>query len=234
MPRLDPPSPIPMSRLLLLLVGLPAGSTLLSLLLWARPALVRHGLDFQSLFWMLITLWYAAQLVLLARVLRSSGWHWRDIGYGLHRRATGWLVGGYLLFALCLVAFVELELAHGLAVDTARLSDLANLTPRSTASRGVFVLMALLAGLCEELVYRGFAIQALRSRGVHTGVASLIATLSFVFQHGLKSFDQFWWFFLWGLALCLQFVASKRLWPNIVVHWLLILSAMLAVLPRPA
>ncbi|MCC4598094.1 CPBP family intramembrane metalloprotease [Xanthomonas campestris pv. phormiicola] len=232
MTRPNPPSPMPMRYLLGLLLGLPLGSTLLSLLLLARPVVLAHGLDFQSLFWILVTLWYAAQLLLLRCVLRASGWHWRDLGYGFGRRGSVALIGGYLLFALCLVATVEFALRLTGAVDPAKLSDLANLAPQSTASRMVFICMALLGGLCEELVYRGFALQALRSRGLGAWVSSGVATLAFVFQHGLKSIDQFWWFFLWGLALCLQFIVSGRLWPNIVVHWLLILSAVLAVLPH--
>lgn len=61
-------------------------------------------------------------------------------------------------------------------------------------------------------------------------LAVCLASLPFVFQHGLKSLDQFWWFFLWGIAFGVLFVAVKRLYANIVIHWLVILSAMLAVL----
>ena len=52
----------------------------------------------------------------------------------------------------------------------------------------------------------------------------------FVFQHGLKSLDQFWWFLCWGLLFGASFVVLRKLYANIVVHWLVILSAVLAVL----
>lgn len=52
----------------------------------------------------------------------------------------------------------------------------------------------------------------------------------FIFQHGLKSIDQFWWFLTWGLVFGILFVLLKKLTLIIIIHWLVILSAMLAIL----
>jgi len=223
---------MPASKLALVLVGFPVVSTLLSLLLLERSLLSWTGLEFFPAFWLLITGWYALQIALLGRVLKSAGWRWSDIGYGLDRRKTAWFVGGYLLFAAALVGFVEFALA-GAASDPEKLkalSDLSNLTPKTTAARVVFVCMGLAAGLCEELVYRGFAIAGLKSRGLNQWFAIPLAAIPFVFQHGLKSLDQFWWFFTWGLVFGVIYVLAKKLYANIVIHWLVILSALLAVL----
>lgn len=220
------------AKIAAVLVGFPVVSTLISLLLLDRASLAWTGLQFFTAFWLLITGWYVTQIVLLGRVLRSSGWSWRDVGYGFGRRGTLWFVAGYLLFAGALLGFVEVAMA-GAALDPDKvkaLSDLSNLTPKTWPQRLVFVFMGLAAGLCEELVYRGFAINALHSRGLSRWLAILPASVPFVFQHGLKSVDQFWWFFVWGLVFGVLFVATRRLWINIVIHWLVILSAVLAVL----
>lgn len=220
------------TKIAAVLVGFPLGSTLLSLLLLKRDVFAWSGAEFFTVFWALITLWYATQIWLLSRVLKSSGWTWADIGFGLSRRGTAWFVGGFLLFAFALFGLIELAMG-GAALDPAKvqaLSDLSNLTPKTSTQRFIFVFMALAAGLCEELVYRGFAIRALEGRGMNRWLAVLVASIPFVFQHGLKSIDQFWWFFIWGLVFGVMFVAIKRLYANIVIHWLVILSAMLAVL----
>ena len=73
--------------------------------------LATSALDFFTAFWMLITGWYALQIAILGKVLRSSGWRWSDIGYGFNRAKTVWFVGGYLLLALVLVGFIEFALA---------------------------------------------------------------------------------------------------------------------------
>ena len=90
--------------------------------------------------------------------------------------------------------------------------------------------MALTAGLAEEIVYRGFAIKALTSNKINKWVAVFIATVPFIFQHGLKSIDQFWWFLTWGVVFGVLFVLLKKLTFNIIIHWLVILSAMIAVM----
>jgi membrane protease YdiL (CAAX protease family) len=226
------PQPMPKTQIAALLLGFPLGSTLISLLLLQRDSLAWTGLEFFTAFWLLITAWYGAQIAILGRALRTSGWTWNDIGYRFGRRGTAWFVGGYLLFAAALLVFVEHAMA-GASLDPEKLralSDLSNLTPKTWPQRIVFVLMGLAAGLCEELVYRGFAISALRSHGMNRWLAVVLAALPFVFQHGLKSIDQFAWFFTWGLVFGVLFVALRRLTANIVIHWLVILSAVLAVL----
>ena len=101
-------------------------------------------------------------------------------------------------------------------------------TAHLLASGGAMVVLQ--NGLCEELVYRGFAINSLRSRRLSPWLAIPIAAIPFVFQHGLKSLDQFWWFATWGVVFGLIFVFTRKLYVNIVIHWLVILSAVLAVL----
>lgn len=232
MSAIPSPARMPLRSLLLVLLGFPAVSTLLSLLLLHRSAFAAAGMEFRPAFWSLITLWYGVQIAVLGVVLRRAGWRWSDIGYGLSRRKTALFVAGYLVFAFALVAFVELALAGAgdRAGSAKALSDLANLAPQTTAERIVYVFMGLAAGLCEELVYRGFAIAGLRSRGLHAALAVPLAAIPFVFQHGLKSLDQFWWFLAWGLVFGVAFVLLKKLYANIVVHWLVILSALAAVL----
>ena len=223
---------MPASKIALVLLGFPVVSTLVSLLLLDRSLLAWTGLEFFTAFWMLITCWYVAQIALLARVLRSAGWRFADIGFGFDRRKTAWFIAGYLLFAFALLGFVEFALA-GAASDPEKvkaLSDLSNLTPKTLPARLVFIFMGLAAGLCEELVYRGFAINSLDSRGLNRWLAIPVAAIPFVFQHGLKSLDQFWWFFVWGLVFGALFAWTKKLYVNIAIHWLVILSALLAVL----
>ena len=223
---------MPWPRLLAVLVGFPVVSTLVSLLLLRRDWAAALGVDFFTAFWGLIAVWYAVQILLLGRVLRGAGWEWRDIGFGLDRRRTLWMVGGYLVVACALVAFIELALREaGLSTDKlAGLSDLANLTPKTTSQRVAYVVMGLLAGLCEELVYRGFAIRGLASRGIPPWLAIPLAAIPFVFQHGLKSIEQAWWFGGWAIVFGILFVLLRKLYVNIAIHWLVILAALPAIL----
>lgn len=225
-------APIPALHLALVLLGFPAVSALLSTLLLDRTVFDATGLDFFTVFWGLIAAWYALQIVVLGRVLRASGWTWADIGHRWDRRRTLQACAAYLAVAAVLLGLIEAALAQAEPTPERlrMLSDLADLTPQTTVQRIVFIVMGLFAGLAEELVYRGFAISALRRRGLHAALAVPLAALPFVFQHGLKSIAQFGWFFGWGLAFGLLFVATRRLAPGLVLHWLVILAALPAVL----
>lgn len=219
-------SKIPLSRLLAVLLGFPMVSTLLSLLLLHRSWITSFGLDFFPVFWLLISFWYVIQIGLIRRLLKASGWTWEQIGVP---RRTYRLVGGYLLFSAVCLSLIEYLLRQS-PPDPAQWEGLSSLTPRTTWARVIFIGMGLVAGLSEEIVYRGFAIRALESNGVNKWVAVAIAAVPFVFQHGLKSIDQFGWFLSWGLVFGCLFLWLRKLTVPLILHWLVILSAMLAVL----
>lgn len=220
---------IPLSKTLLVLIGFPIISTLISLLLLNRSLITNLGLDFLNTFWTIIIGWYLIQVYLISKILTSSGWKWADIGFSFSKKKTIYFIGGYLLFAFSLLVFIEFALANSI-VDTEKLNLISSLTPKTTISRVIFIIMGLAAGLAEEIVYRGFAINALVSNKVNKWVAVLAATIPFIFQHGLKSIDQFWWFLTWGVVFGILFLLLKKLTLNIIIHWLVILSAMIAIL----
>lgn len=220
---------IPLSKTLGVLIGFPIIATLISLLLLNRPLITNLGLDFFNTFWLLITGWYLIQIYIVSKILHSEGWKWADIGFSFSKNSTLLFIGGYLLFAFGLLAFIELAMANSI-VHPEKMNNISSLTPKTTIARIIFIIMALTAGLAEEIVYRGFAIKALTSNKINKWVAVFIATVPFIFQHGLKSIDQFWWFLTWGVVFGVLFVLLKKLTFNIIIHWLVILSAMIAVM----
>ncbi len=220
---------IPLSKTLGVLIGFPIIATLISLLLLNRPLITNLGLDFFNTFWLLITGWYLIQIYIVSKILHSEGWKWADIGISFSKKGTLLFIGGYLLFAFGLLAFIELALVNSI-VDPEKMNNISSLTPKTTTARIIFIIMALTAGLAEEIVYRGFAIKALASNKINKWVAVFIATVPFIFQHGLKSIEQFWWFLTWGVVFGVLFVLLKKLTFNIIIHWLVILSAMIAVI----
>jgi hypothetical protein len=152
-----------------------------------------------------------------------------DIGFSLGTKNSRLLFLGYFFFAIALLLFIEIALANT-NIDSEKMNELSSLTPRTTTARIIFILMAFVGGISEEIVYRGFAITSLIEQQVHKFLAVTIASIPFVFQHGLKSIDQFWWFFVWAIILGCVYLWRKNLFANIIVHWLVVLSAMLAIL----
>jgi uncharacterized protein len=222
------PEPIPVSKINAVLIGFPVIATLISLLLINRTIITNLGLDFITTFWSIVIIWYVVQIYIVAKIIRASGWGWSDIGYTLSKKKTIYVVSGFLLIAFGLLLFIELALANSV-VDSEKLQSLSGLTPKTTISRVIFIFMALAAGISEEIVYRGFAIRALESHNINKWFAVVLASIPFIFQHGLKSIDQFWWFLTTGILFGVLFVVLKKLTVNIIIHWLVILSAMAAI-----
>ena len=223
------PTPIPVPKIIAVLAGFPIIATLISLLLINRTLITNWGLDFFNTFWSIIIIWYVVQIFIVSKVIKASGWDWSDIGFALSKKKTTYLISGFLILAFGLLLFIEMALANSI-VDSEKLQSLSGLTPKTTTSRVILIFMALAAGISEEIVYRGFAIRALESHNINKWFAVILASIPFIFQHGLKSIDQFWWFFSTGIFFGLLFIARKNLTLNIIIHWLVILSAMVAVL----
>lgn len=218
---------ISLSKIILVLIGFPILATLISLLLLNRSLITDFGLDFFNAFWIIIIVWYMIQIYFVSKILKSSNRSWTDIG--LSKKKIVYYIIGYLVFAFALLVLIELVLYNS-NVDTDKLNAISSLTPKTTISRVIFIIMGLMAGLAEEIVYRGFAIKALITNKVNKWLAVFIAAIPFVFQHGLKSIDQFWWFLTTGIVFGFIYILRKNLYLNIVIHWLVILSAMTGVL----
>ncbi len=224
---------VPLWKLFAVLIGFPIVSYLLSLLLLRKEWLTNLGFDFFMAFWLLISFWYLIQIGVILKILKDAGQKLKDIGYSFQTRKTIWLILGYLGFAFALFALVEFALASANISQESlnSLSDFSNITPKTSKQRIVFIFAGLVAGISEEFVYRGFAIQTLEDYKINKWIAVILAAIPFVFQHGLKSLDQFWWFFISGLVLGLIYtLTNKKLYIAIIIHWIVILSALLAIL----
>lgn len=220
---------IPLLHTLIVLIAFPIISTLISLLLLNRSVITDFGLDFFNTFWIIISIWYILQILIIYKVLKFSEWTFLDIGISLLKRQSLILIGGYLVVAILLLFFIEVSLKNA-HIDGEKLNSISSLTPKTTTARIIFIFMGLVAGLSEEIVYRGFAIKSLMSNNINKWLAILIAAIPFIFQHGLKSIDQFNWFMSWGLIFGILFVIFKKLKILIIIHWIVILSAMVAIL----
>ena len=214
--------------MLLVLFAFPIISTLISLLLLKKEAFTAAGFDFILFFWILVSVWYLVQILLISLILRKSGLNWEFVNYSLNNKQTLFLIGGYLLVGFGIVGFVEISLAN-MQLDPDRLASISSLIPKTTLARVLYVIMGLTAGISEEIVYRGFAIRGLESHRVNKWLTIAPAAIPFVFQHGLKSIDQFWWFLIWGLVFGVLLLLTRRLYITIIIHWLVILSALFGV-----
>ncbi|HSH75923.1 MAG TPA: CPBP family intramembrane glutamic endopeptidase [Longimicrobiales bacterium] len=136
------------------------------------------------------------------------------------RELVVWSSGLTLAGLVTIVAFRELATAARIA-ETPVLRDLL---PRDGRERGVFALLAVAAGLGEELAYRGYALSALAPLLGAPG-AAVLTSVVFGILHGYQGLLGTVRTGVMGGLLAWGFLASGSLWPAIVAHTLIDLVA---------
>lgn len=125
--------------------------------------------------------------------------------------AAGATAAGLLLALAASVA------ARRLGSEESRLA--LYLIPRSRGERWGFVLLALVAGLCEEYVYRGYALHVVEAWSGSSDAAVAITSLSFGLAHGYQRLGGILRATLLGVVLAVPVVATGSLFPAVVAHF---------------
>lgn len=99
--------------------------------------------------------------------------------------------------------------------------------PFTLAQRLVWVPVAMTAGICEELVYRGVALTLLERRGFGRGTSVGLAAVSFALMHGPAGIVGFPFVGTLAVATSWLYRRTGRLQPAMTLHSLLDLSILL-------
>jgi membrane protease YdiL (CAAX protease family) len=90
--------------------------------------------------------------------------------------------------------------------------------PQSTMELIPFLALALTAGLCEEFLYRGFAMAAIRRTGLPAGVVILLSSILFGLAHLYQGRAGFFSTMVLGVLFGMSRAALGSLVPVIVWH----------------
>lgn len=172
-PKNSPPRWIP---ILAVLLGLPLVQILVTP--WIiDTAQAAYGRPWFAFFgWIVLLEW--ALVAFVVWDLRSRGESLGSIGWpGVNRNDVVVL----LAIAVAAAAFI------GWVGDSTspRIVDGPWILPRTQFEKWAMLGVAFTAGLCEELLFRGYLFTALKQRGWATGLVVAASLLSFVMIHGL-------------------------------------------------
>jgi membrane protease YdiL (CAAX protease family) len=169
-----------------------------------------------------------AQLLLITVLL-----DWID-RWAVVRKALAFPRGGILWIAGCVAAhqLVALATMLGRRLRGAPLeAGTVRLLPRDARELAGFALLALMAGINEEFMYRGFAPDHLFRWGLPLWLAVAVVTLSFGLAHGYKSLAGMLRTMLIGLVAAVPVLVTGTLLPSIIAHALMDLLAGANTLP---
>ena len=109
----------------------------------------------------------------------------------------------------------------------------AFILPVTQEERAWFALVSVTAGICEEILYRGFLIRYLSNGPWHAGlwIALAIASISFGLGHGYQGLSGIIGTALIGAVMAVIFLTSGSLWLPIALHAIIDLRILLLLRP---
>ena len=110
---------------------------------------------------------------------------------------------------------------------------LAFILPVTQEERAWFALVSITAGICEEVLYRGFLIRYLSNGPWHAGIwpALAIASISFGLAHGYQGLSGIIGTTLLGAVMAVLFLASGSLWLPMALHAIIDLRILFLLRP---
>jgi membrane protease YdiL (CAAX protease family) len=180
------------------------------------------GVGYYVPFWLTVVVLQALSLVLVLRALRASHAGLADLGWHVSLRAAAVTLALLVGLGIALVAYRELSSG---TPGTASTDPFAS--PLTFTDRLVWLVEAFMAAVCEEVLYRGFAITALAGRGIPLALAVLLAVVPWTLNHGLTGFERVPFYVISGLALGSLYAWRRSLYLNVVLHALLALMTLL-------
>jgi membrane protease YdiL (CAAX protease family) len=181
-----------------------------------------------------IRLEWALTALALALVLAAPGLDLGDLGFAWPR-ASAYTVVGVVGLALSLALLVGLRRRVDRGAPVLAPAEVGVLLPRTAAERRSFGLLALTAGCCEEVLYRGFllAVVAAEAPGLGPWRLVLVSALAFAVAHTYQGVIGMLTASVLGGGFAVLFLGSGSLLLPVLLHALIDLRLLVLSVHTP-
>jgi len=180
---------------------------------WGRmPDLTMNNLVSALLLWLMAI---AASLIWL-----YQGGDLLDLGLVKPGRSSWFSILGITLLAIAAIYWATRRIKSSSGFRISFLESMEYviaILPRTRRERNSFFLLSVSAGVCEEILYRGFVFAYLASF-MDTLSVVVISSLLFGMAHSYQGFKGIPQTALVGLALAVLYVLTGSLWASMVLH----------------
>jgi membrane protease YdiL (CAAX protease family) len=191
--------------------------------LWLYPMLVRAsaagvpGVRARAYVVNLLTAWGLTACVIGLWAARGRPWSALRLGFATPLRLGAGLALAVAFLVLLLVQRRALVARPDrLARLASKLSNAEALLPHTPGELRGFAAVSITAGICEELLFRGFLMWYFAGWGVVAAV--VVSSLFFGFAHIYLGVPHVPRTAILGLVFALIVVAAGSLWPAIIIH----------------
>jgi membrane protease YdiL (CAAX protease family) len=215
---------VPRWQVLGILVGFPLIYLINGVLPWSYGLFVQGDRSWYVPFWISILVLHWISLALTVAVVYRAGGTLADLGL---RLSTAKAVAMVATFVSCGAVLLWLRSLWPAAESPPE--DWQMMYPATPVEKVVMLFGACTAGVCEELIYRGFAIRTLQARGFSTWLAILVAGISFSLIHGIAGVILLPAYLIVATVFSLLFLWRGDLFPVIMLHAVFDMLMVLAI-----
>lgn len=175
--------------------------------------------------WIIACLW--SMLFLLAVVLYRHQLSMADLGQHLHDPARIIAITTILLFIMVVMTFLDFRKHRKMSPDELKnkLATLKQFFPSSQLEIAMFITLAISAGICEEILYRGWLLNLIGASTGSVWIGLLLSSVAFGLGHAYQGPQGILATGFVGLLLGLIFVWVDSLVPVQVLHAFINLSS---------
>lgn len=165
--------------------------------------------------WLLLAfVWWGLRMrrVPLSALLGERHRGWRGFGRDVAYAAVFWIMA---LFVLGVVAAILRLLHIGSAASPIKMIDLA---PRTLVEFALWGGICISAGICEELLFRGYLLRQFSSLRGKIWIGVLASSLIFGCGHGYEGVANMIKITIFGILFCLLLLKTKSIRPGMIAH----------------
>ena len=132
-----------------------------------------------------------------------------------------WWAWGFVILAVAFLAAQDLMVRRSPGARQkvlAQLDTVDAMLPHDRRELGGFAVVSVTAGVCEELLYRGFLFWWFQTLELGTAWAAVLSTLAFGLAHGYQGWGGVVRTSLVGGAMMGLRLLAGSLWPAVVLH----------------
>jgi hypothetical protein len=168
-----------------------------------------------------IALWAVTLCVLGLWTAKARPWGGLHLGASSALRFASGLLVAAIIVALFVLQMQKVQKAlrrpRAVAKLREKFASVELVVPETDRERRGFWLLSVTAGICEEVIYRGFLLWLITPwDGLIAAI--LVSTAAFGFMHIYLGVAQVPRTAIIGFVLALVVVASGSLWPAIIIH----------------
>ena len=163
---------------------------------------------------MLAFVWWGLRMrkIPLSALLGERHRGWRGFGRDVAYAGIFWIL------SLVVLASVGLLLQRLHIGATSAPVNVINLAPRTLLEFALWACICISAGICEELLFRGYLLRQFSSLGGKVWVGVVVSSLIFGCGHGYEGVANMIKISIFGLLFCALLLKSKSMRPGIIGH----------------